>query len=277
MLEFLQKHKRKLALFFSILIIWILFLLNNSNIYFNTLSFFSPVEGIASSFLKGFQDIWNGYIWFVNTERENIFLQKKLEKMKGIESSYNELKAENKRLKGLLSFKESNVIKGSGASVIFRGATSKANTIFLNKGKKDGVMKDMVVISPEGIVGKIVKISKSISMAHLITHPHSAVDAITQRTRERCIFQGGEPCTLKYLDDKADVKQGDLLISSGLGGVFPAGIPLGKIVEVSKQDSGIFLYAEAIPCADLVHLEEVLILENPYHLEIENLKKKANY
>jgi len=277
MLGSLRKHKKKLILPLLIFIYGIFLLLNNTDIYFMAVSIFSPVEEVVSEFIESIRGYLEMYIFLVGTKSENLILKRELKKMEKLKSSFEELKRENKRLKELLSFREEEGIKCFGATVIFRGASSRSNTIFLNKGERDGIKKNMVVISPEGIVGKIVKNTKSISLVHLITHPASAVDAILQRTRDRCVFQGGVPCKLKYLDDKADARVGDIIISSGLGGIFPAGLPLGKIVKVSKEDSGVFLNAEAIPLADLSHLEEVLILENPYHLEIQMLKKEADY
>ena len=273
MLEFLKKHKKKLIFPSLFLIYWILLLFNGSGVYLNAISIFSPVEKVTSNILNGIKGYWNGYMFLVNTENDNSALRKKLRKMEVIKFSLDKLKKENKKLKELLSFKEEKEIKCTGASIIFRGAVSRSNTIFLDKGREDGIGKNMVVVVPEGIVGKVVKTTKSISLVHLITHPNSAVDAIIQRTRDRCIFQGGEPCRLKYLDDKSGAKAGDVIISSGLGGIFPAGFPLGKIVSIKKDGTGIFLNAEVIPLADLSRVEEVLIFENPYQLEINVLKK----
>ena len=273
MLEFLRKHKKKLIFPSLLLIYWILLLFNKSSIYFNAVSIFSPAEKVTSNILRSIKEYWNGYMFLVNTESDNSALREELRKMKGIKVSFDELKKENKKLKELLSFKEEKKVKCTGASIIFRGAVSRSNTIFLDKGKEDGIKKNMVVVVPEGIVGKVVKTTKSISLVHLITHHNSAVDAIIQRTRDRCVFQGGEPCRLKYLDDKSGARVGDVITSSGLGGIFPAGFPLGKIVSIKKDDIGIFLNAKTIPLTDLTKLEEVLILENPYQLEVNVLKK----
>lgn len=275
MLEFLRKHKNKIILPLSLLIYGTFFLLNNTDIYFTAVSIFSPAEKVITEIIKDIKEYWYGYIFLINTESDNLILRKKLKDSEKMKYSFEELKKENKRLKEFLSFKGKAGIKSSGASVIFRGASSESDTVFLDKGTEDGVVKNMVAILPEGIVGKVVKVSKSLSMVYLITHPNSSADAIIQRTRDRCIFQGGKPCKLKYLDYNADVKAGDIVLSSGLGGVFPGGFPIGKIVSIKKDSSGFFLNADVVPIADLSHLEEVLILENPYHLEIEQLKKRS--
>ncbi len=275
MLEFLRKHKNKIILPLSLLIYGIIFTLNNTDIYFSAVTIFSPAEKIINEIIKDMKEYWYGYIYLVNTENDNLILRKKLRDSGKLKYSFEELKRENKSLKEFLSFKEKTGIKSSGASVIFRGALSESDTVFINRGTEDGIAKNMVAILPEGIVGKVVKVSKSLSMVYLITHPNSSVDAIIQRTRDRCVFHGGKPCKLNYLNYNADVKSGDIVLSSGLGGVFPGNFPLGKIVRVQKDSSGFFLNADVVPIADLSHLEEVLILENPYHLEIEQLKKSS--
>ena len=124
------------------------------------------------------------------------------------------------------------------------------------------MQKGMAVISPEGVVGQILKTAPHYATVLLITDYNSAIDAIVQRTRAKAIVEGKEEnrCQLKYLLRTEDVAVGDIVITSGLGGIFPKGLTVGEIRKVEKKGHGVFQYAELVPSVDLTKLEEVLIL-----------------
>ena len=120
----------------------------------------------------------------------------------------------------------------------------------------------MAVISPEGVVGQILKASPDYATVLLVTDYNSAIDAIVQRTRAKGIVEGkeGNRCQLKYLLRTEDVEPGDIVITSGLDGKFPKGLMIGEIQKVDKRHLGVFQYAELIPKVDLDRLEEVLVI-----------------
>src|SRR3989338_8117028 len=144
MLEFLRKHRNKIILPFSLLIYGIFFLLNTTDIYFSALSIFSPVEKVITEITKEIEGYWYGYIFLVDTESDNLILRKKLKDLEKLKYSFEELRKENQTLKEFLSFKRNTEIRSSGASVIFRGASSESETVFIDKGTKSGVVKNMV-------------------------------------------------------------------------------------------------------------------------------------
>ena len=120
----------------------------------------------------------------------------------------------------------------------------------------------MAVISPEGVVGQILKTAPHHSIVLLLTDYNSAIDSIVQRTRAKAIVEGkGENrCQLKYLLRTEEVTVGDLVVTSGFGGYFPKGLMVGEIKKVDKRGHGVFQYAELVPSVDLTNLEEVLVI-----------------
>jgi rod shape-determining protein MreC len=132
----------------------------------------------------------------------------------------------------------------------------------VNKGEKDGVAKDMAVVTSEGVVGRVIEVSLHTAKVLLMTDPNSAMDVIVQRSRTQGIMEGKveEVCVLKYVQKNEDVQVGDKVITSGLGGIFPKGLMTGTVTKVERKRPGIFQYIEITPSVDFSRLEEVLIL-----------------
>jgi rod shape-determining protein MreC len=135
-------------------------------------------------------------------------------------------------------------------------------TIVINKGTRDGVAKGMAVVATDGLVGHVVKAFDGSAMVLLVIDPTSAVDALVQRSRFRGIVEGESTarCRFKYLVRKADVKRGDVVISSGLDGVFPKGLPVGTVADVFETHTGLFQEAKIQPFVNFTRLEEVLVV-----------------
>ncbi len=148
------------------------------------------------------------------------------------------------------------------ARVIGRDASSWFKTAWIDKGSPSGIARDMPAATKAGVVGRVTKVSGWTSRITLITDPSSAVSCITRRTREPGILvgEGGGLCRFQYVGKSADVKAGDLLITSGLDRVFPEGMPVGWIVSVSKAGQGYFQDIEVRPAADIKRFEAVAIL-----------------
>ena len=176
-----------------------------------------------------------------------------------------ELELENTRLRGLLDFRETLHGDLLTARVIGRDATGLARTIVIGRGERDGVTKGAAVLAPAGIVGQVFLASPHAARVLLITDHNSGVDGLVQRTRARGIVQGtiDAGCGLKYVKRTEDMQVGDLVITSGLDGIFPKGLPIGQVTAVDKRGQGLFQYAEITPCVDVDQLEEVLVTRGP--------------
>ena len=153
----------------------------------------------------------------------------------------------------------------ANAQVIARPPSGEYRVLVLDKGEKDGVTMKMAVVTPKGLVGHIVQTAPWASKVLLITDANSSVPAIVQRTRANAIVKGQSSDTLKlkFLQRSEDVAYGDIVVTSGLGEVFPKGIVIGTISKVTKEDFGVYQDAEVSAEVDLDRIEEVALLANP--------------
>lgn len=161
--------------------------------------------------------------------------------------------------------KRSRELQGIPATVIGRSTLPTQQTILLNRGHRDGVTLDTVIMDPEGVVGRIAELHQTTSVAILLTDSESRVAALVERTRETGSLVGRSrgQCELVYLDVNADLKEGDQVMTAGLGGLFPKGLLLGKVVRIVRDEQAGTASAWVEPAARLGRLEEVLCIPNP--------------
>ena len=151
-----------------------------------------------------------------------------------------------------LKFKKNIDERVLAAEVIAKDPSPWFKTVLIDKGNHDGVEKGMAVVIPEGIAGQTTEVSAHYSKVLLIIDHNSAVDALVQRDRARGIIKGGSAgqCLFKYVLRKHDVVVDDIVVSSGLDGVFPKGLPVGYVSGVIKPKSGIFQEVTVTPYVD---------------------------
>ena len=183
---------------------------------------------------------------------------------KGKEEFLFEIEEENKRLRKLLNLKEHSIYEGLASSVIAREPGNWFQALLLDRGERSGVKKNSIVVTPEGLVGRVIKVNKSSSQVLLITDPGSEIGVLVQRSRIQGVIQGkGRYLILKYLPLEADVREGDLIITSGLEGrLFPKGLTVGRIKKIEPPlPQDLFLNIIVIPEVNLSSLEELLLLK----------------
>jgi rod shape-determining protein MreC len=182
----------------------------------------------------------------------------------GKEKFLFEMEEENKRLRRLLDLKERSLYESLASSVIAREPSNWFHLIILDKGEKWGVKEGSIAITPEGLVGRVIKVNKNSSQVLLITDPGSEIGALVQRSRIQGVIQGrGRYLILKYLPLEADVREGDLILTSGLeGGLFPKGLTIGRVKKIeTPHPQDLFLKIVVTPEANLSSLEEILVLK----------------
>jgi len=225
----------------------------------------SPVQKVVRGVIGGVGGVWRGYFHLVGLERENEALKRELQELKLQMNKYREADLANKRLRALLNFKTSIPTPLLPAEVVAFDPSGWFQTILIDKGENDGVIRDMAVVSADGLVGRVIGVSGRHAKVLLILDGNSAVDALIQRSRARGILVGlgRNRCLLNYVQRNEDVQVGDPVISSGMGGVFPKGILLGKVQEVVRGNSGLFQTVEVEPAVDFSGLEEVMVVVQP--------------
>ena len=207
--------------------------------------------------------IWEGYFNLVGVQRENAALKRRLDEYAQKEVRYQEAQQTLARLESLLDLKKEVALPVVGAHVIAYDPTLWSRCALLDQGQDQGVRRGQPVLTAQGIVGRIVEVYPHYSKVMLIVDRSSNADAMVQRTRVRGILQGkgGNRCSLGYVPKSADVQNGDLVLASGLGGVFPKGQVFGKVTGANKKTPGVFQEIEVTPVVDLSALEEVVVVK----------------
>jgi len=219
----------------------------------------------VANFADGF---WGKYLALLHVREENEQLRQELLQYKTANIEYREAVATNVRLKKLLELKESLPPPTLTAEIVGKDPSLWFRTLTINRGSSDGVHKGMPVVTVEGVVGQVLTSSPNYSKVLLATDPNSAIDVITQKTRVQGIVKGlgREAFGLHYVLKSAEVEKDDYVLTSGLGGVFPKGLMVGRISEIKKSRRGMFQNIEIEPAVDFAQLEYLIIIMKKYSL-----------
>ena len=179
-----------------------------------------------------------------------------------------ELEKQNERLKKLASFVDENKdMVVTGATVIANNPGNWFNNITIDKGSKHGVAVNMAVVTDQGLVGRVIEVADGWAKVRTIVDGKSAVSGIVQRNRDNGLLKGNNSlgsedglCRMIYLPEDSNVTAGDKVLTSGLGEIFPKGIYIGEIIEVTKDTRELYMTAIVKPGVDFQRLEEVLVV-----------------
>jgi rod shape-determining protein MreC len=213
--------------------------------------------------VRRLKQVWLGYFYLVGVRRENAELKRQVEEFKQRQVRYQEAQEALARLDALLDLKRQVALPVIGARVIAYDPSLWSRSAIIDQGKAQGVKEGMPVLAPQGIVGRIVEVYPEYSKVMLIVDRKSGADAMVQRTRVRGVLKGkgGNRCSLEFVPKNADVQVGDLVLASGLVGLYPKGLVFGKVTVANKKNPGVFQEIEVTPNVDLSTLEEVLVVK----------------
>ena len=234
----------------------------------NVRSFATTVTGPVleiQNHVTGFCRQQVGYLLeWPKLRRENELLQTEIQKLKSELLDSDETKHKISRLESLLKLKQNFTKQGVAAQVIARDPSHWTQYIVINKGTRDGVKKNTVLINADGLIGKVVVAGIYSSRAILLTDSEARASALNQRTRDVGLIEGTGTLTLKmtYLDRQSNIQVGDMVMTSGLGGIYPKGIPIGKVETVGNEKNNLSLYASIKPFVSFAKLEEVLCISS---------------
>lgn len=222
----------------------------------------APFQGFIGNAIRTTKGIWLKYFDLIQVHNENVRLKKELDDLRRENDRFRELLATSKRLQQLLRFKETLTWPVLAAQVIGRDPTGWFKSVIVDKGKRSGLQINMPVVDARGVVGRLVSVSPNYAKVLLIIDQNSAVDCVIQRSREKGIMKGFSPkiCKLDYVLKTGDVVVGDVAITSGLGGVYPKGLPVGEVVEVGNSPGELFQDIKVRPVVDFSKLEELLVV-----------------
>ncbi len=263
---FFVRHRKSIVV---LLLFTILFWLITIQVKSGRFSFMEkPVLAVSGFFeriiawpFRTAMAVGRGYLFLVGTERENQRLQQELDRLRTENAITNELLIENERLREALNFKKFQPPSSIMAQVIGKMQSPASNTITINKGSDDGIRKDMAVITASGVAGRIHTVLPGTANVILLTDPRSTLAVRVERNREEGLLEGKlADCALKYVSYYADIQEGDLLITSGLDGIYPKGLSVARVVKVKKHEATAFQTVVARPTVSLSRIEEVLVL-----------------
>lgn len=223
----------------------------------------APFQKLIKRTINFTKDFWLNYFSLIDVRHENSSLKQEINSFRRENSRYKELLATHERLRKLLQFKEVIRRPVVAAQVIGLDPTGWFKSIIIDKGKRAGLKWDMPVVNASGVVGRIVSVSIDYAKVLLIIDQNSAVDCLTQQSRDRGMVKGlsTDVCKMDYMAKSSDAVVGDMVITSGLGGIFPKGLPVGKISRVKEVSGELFKEIEVTPSVDFSKLEEVLVIQ----------------
>ncbi|MCW7755090.1 rod shape-determining protein MreC [Desulfobotulus sp. H1] len=226
------------------------------------LTLMGPLQHAASRSIAALGSVWQVYFDCVRQARENRELRKELALARENENYYLELSIANERLRSFLNFRETLDGEVLAAEIVGKDPSPWFKTFIVNRGRADGVRVGLPVVVPEGIVGQVVEVTGKYAKVLLITDRMSGVDALVQRTRARGVVNGSGAsfCSFAYALRRYDVAEGDVVVSSGLDGIYPKGLRIGMVEAVVRGDEGIFQDVRVHPFVDFERIEEVMIL-----------------
>lgn len=220
-----------------------------------------------SSGVRGTTDLYLNLIDIKKTNRE---LQKEIAELKAQLGELTELKLENKRLGGLLQFKEKIGMNLLTARIIGRDTLTNYDTVTINRGESHGVRKGMGTLTISGVIGYVIEVEPSSSKILLLTDRYAVVDGVVQRSRARGIVQGqSDTCTLTFLKRSDDVQINDVIVTSGLDGYFPKGFPIGTVTNVVKDKYSLGQQVTIQPLVVASNLEELFVVLNANNYDFE--------
>jgi len=194
-------------------------------------------------------------------DEENRRLRDEINRLLLEQQKYREAFFENQRLREILSLRQRETRYVTTARVISRGLERWSETVIINKGRKDGISKDMAVITPRGLVGKISRVDDAYAYVLLVTDINFSAAVKVQETRKDAILSGtgAGRCVLKYIPQEETVREGEVIVTSGFDDLFPHELTVGFVSRVSRG-SGIFQQIEVRPFQDLTKLDEVVVV-----------------
>jgi rod shape-determining protein MreC len=222
----------------------------------------SPLMAVLSDANRHLLSFWDDYILLVSTGKENHALRESVRQLNVRVIEAQDALLENERLKKLLALKSTLQVPSVAATVIGEESAPWFRSIVIDRGSVDGLSEGMPVLTTSGVVGRVVKVAAGSSRVLLLTDHASSISAMIQRSRARGVLKGRgrDSCSLEFTVREDDVKVGDIVTTSGVGGVFQKGRVLGEVTMVKKGEYGMFQTIDVRPAVNTYNLEEVLVL-----------------
>ena len=268
-MNFFRNHKNSIVIFL-LTIVFILLMITSSSGKPNAGIVSNTVGTILKPFRVAGTYVSNCLKYAANADKfetENTLLKQQIINMTQKDADYDNLSEENAKLRAMLELsKTSKDYKLIAANVISTDTQNWTSSLTIDKGLKDGINKNDAVITEIGLVGYVSEVGRNWANVVTILDTSCSVGAIVERIEEYCIIQGDVSlidknlCAIKYLTTDTAVSVGDVVITSGSGGVYPAGVSIGKISEIKPNSNGVSRDAVIAPMVDFSDIGEIFVV-----------------
>ena len=225
------------------------------------MTLFSPVPKAVNEVGQGALDIYHGYLDMRRAVSENVQLRRRLAELTQENLILRRSNSDLARMRSLLSYSEEFTIPTLLAEIVMVDTSGRFKSAILDRGSDHGVEINDVVVHPSGLVGRVILTTKDLSKVQLVIDRGASVGSLVERSRRQGVVTGsdGGLLSMEYVPNMSDVVVGDLILTAGIDGVFPKGVPIGKVVE-AEEGSDLFKNVTVQPSVDFRSVEEVLIL-----------------
>jgi rod shape-determining protein MreC len=231
-----------------------------------TFGVFSRAQGAAAGLINGGRNLWGNYAGLRGVRAENESLRKQVADLEVRLQEQRALAAQSSRLQELMNLRSTANLPLLTAEVIAGNPNPGMRTVTIDRGASDGVMSNMAVIAPTGIVGRIVgRPASHAANVQLLIDQNAAAGALSERTRAGGMVVGSDrdpPLGMELVSNLADVTVGDTIVASGVDGIYPKGFAIGT-VQSSERGPGLYRAITVRPTVDFSSLEYVLVVLVP--------------
>lgn len=229
-----------------------------------TFGIFAEVQRAATSMFKSVRDGWTGYFALQRVREDNERLRQEVGQLQIRLQEERAMAQQSRSLQELLELRQRTELSTTAATVIAGGASPDFRTITVDKGTTDGLRQDQAVISPTGVVGRLIMPSARASKVQLLIDRNAAAGAIVERSRAQGVVlgTGTDRLRMEYVSSASDVKVGDQVVTSGIDGIYPKGFVIGQIESI-ERGAGIFSAIIVRPAVDFASIEDVLVVLTP--------------
>ncbi len=226
-----------------------------------TFGVFAEVQRAASSVVYGVRGGWTGYVDLRGVRGENLTLRQQLADTQVQLQEQRGLAARSRSLEAILDLRDTLDLQTTAAQIVGTAANPEFRTVTIDKGEAQGLRADMAVIAPAGVVGRIVVAVSRAARVQLLVDRNAAAGALIERSRAQGVLVGsGEGrLTLEYVSEVSDVTVGDIVATSGIDGIYPKGLVLGRVARVDRS-GGAYRSIAVTPAVDFTSLEDVLVV-----------------
>lgn len=225
------------------------------------MTIFSPVPKFVNWVGRSLQDMYHGYIDMRSAVNENLNLRRKVASLTTENLKLRQSEGDLRRLRSLLAYSEQFTMSTSMAQTIMLDTASRFKSIIIDRGSDGGVEVNDVIANANGLVGRVVLTTKDLAKVQLVADNNCAVGALIERTRRQGVVRGNGSSVLQLADIPAlaDVQPGDRVLTAGIDGIYPRGIPIGTVTKAEPGQS-LFKNVTLKPAVDVGTIEEVIVI-----------------